>query len=183
MPKEIALVEDIKGTSRKILDENLPPGEPLHVFMEGVKGQSVAATERSLMIIKTGFGAGGVGFGKKCKIFPYEHITSIDCDKGMLQGRLQVSAAGTHEERGGYFTGAFRAENVVNFNAGSYRKFQVATNRIRELIDAYKSARGAASPSPDSIPDQIKKLAELRDAGILTAEEFEGKKQQLLDRI
>ncbi len=35
----------------------------------------------------------------------------------------------------------------------------------------------------ESIPDQIKKLAELRDVGILTSEEFEDKKKELLARL
>jgi len=35
----------------------------------------------------------------------------------------------------------------------------------------------------DSIPEQIKKLADLKEAGILTNEEFESKKKQLLERI
>jgi hypothetical protein len=35
----------------------------------------------------------------------------------------------------------------------------------------------------DSIPDQIKKLSELRDLGIITDEEFKSKKKKLLDRI
>ena len=183
MPKEIVLVEDIKGTSKRILLENLAEGEPLQVFMEGVRGQSVAATDKRLMIIKTGVSSGGYLFGKKCKTFPFEHITSVDCNKGLLQGRLQVSAAGSHEERGGIFTGAFAAENVVNFNVGSYRKFQVATNRIRELIDEYKRRQVSPSSAVESIPDQIKKLAELKESGILTSEEFERKKQQLLDRM
>lgn len=46
------------------------------------------------------------------------------------------------------------------------------------------------SPAPDQtpaggpdIPDQIRKLGELRDAGVLTAEEFEAKKAELLARM
>ena len=35
----------------------------------------------------------------------------------------------------------------------------------------------------DSIPDQIKKLAELRELGILTNDEFQTKKKQLLERM
>ncbi len=35
----------------------------------------------------------------------------------------------------------------------------------------------------DSIPDQIRKLAELRDHGIITSDEFQSKKKQLLDRM
>jgi len=41
----------------------------------------------------------------------------------------------------------------------------------------------APSTSALSIPDKIKKLAELKDAGILTSEEFENKKSELLSRM
>jgi hypothetical protein len=44
-------------------------------------------------------------------------------------------------------------------------------------------ARGATEPASLDIPDQIKKLAELRDAGAITEEEFERKKAELLDRM
>ena len=36
---------------------------------------------------------------------------------------------------------------------------------------------------PEDIPDQIRKLAELRDAGAITDEEFEEKKKDLLQRM
>jgi hypothetical protein len=40
-----------------------------------------------------------------------------------------------------------------------------------------------AAPSGDSLIEQIRKLGELRDAGILTPEEFESKKADLLSRL
>lgn len=42
-------------------------------------------------------------------------------------------------------------------------------------------APGAASGP--SIPDQIRQLGELRDQGLLTLEEFEAKKSELLERF
>ena len=185
MAREVALVENIKGTSRKILDENLQPGEEVVVLMEGTKGQVLAATPSRLLLIKTGFGSGGFGVGKKSKSFSYDHITSIDCSKGMAFGRFQVSAAGTKEVSGGYFTGAFDAENVINFGAGGYEKFLAATNKVRELMTAFATARSGshAAPVAESVPDQILKLAQLRDAGILTEDEFQTKKVELLARI
>jgi len=48
---------------------------------------------------------------------------------------------------------------------------------------AVMGAKTPNSKSAESIPDQIKKLAELRDAGILSSEEFEGKKKELLARL
>lgn len=41
----------------------------------------------------------------------------------------------------------------------------------------------ASAEAPIDIPDQIAKLAHLRDSGILTAEEFDAKKQDLLARM
>ncbi|WP_294011696.1 SHOCT domain-containing protein [Sphingomonas sp.] len=35
----------------------------------------------------------------------------------------------------------------------------------------------------DIVVDQIRKLAELRDSGVLTEEEFAAKKAELLDRL
>jgi hypothetical protein len=185
MSADVILVEDIKGTSRDILEANLSDGEPVFVFMEGVWGQSAAATDRRIMIIKTGLQAGGAGFGKKCKTFPYEHVTSIDCNKGIAMGRFQVTAGGTTENRTGFFSGARSAENVVSFRATQYHKFQVATNRVRKLLEDYRAklARPVITQQAESIPDQIKKLAELKEAGILTAEEFETKKKELLKRL
>ncbi|NCU38193.1 SHOCT domain-containing protein [Candidatus Saccharibacteria bacterium] len=51
-----------------------------------------------------------------------------------------------------------------------------------------KNAAAAQQPAPASVPnassgtdiDQIKQLAELKDQGILTQEEFDAKKKQIL---
>ncbi len=39
------------------------------------------------------------------------------------------------------------------------------------------------APAPASIPEQIEKLAELRNTGVLTEQEFQSKKKELLDRL
>lgn len=48
---------------------------------------------------------------------------------------------------------------------------------------AIMGAKHSVTKTTESIPDQIKKLAELRDAGILSPEEFENKKKELLARL
>ena len=48
---------------------------------------------------------------------------------------------------------------------------------------AVMGAKTLEAKTTESIPDQIKKLAELKDAGILTIEEFENKKSELLKRL
>lgn len=53
------------------------------------------------------------------------------------------------------------------------------SNNRKRAAQQPAAAPAPAAPVEDSI-EQIKKLAELRDAGILTDAEFEAKKKQLL---
>lgn len=71
------------------------------------------------------------------------------------------------------------------------RQVQQEIYRAMEADEAQRFAsmgeaiagRTAPAPSPESIPDQIAKLDELRRSGVLTDDEFEAKKRQLLDRM
>ena len=178
------LIEPIIGKHADILSENISKDEHLHIFMQGIsKDQSLAATDKRIFIIKTGIAGGQLFVGRRCKVFPYEHITSIECSKGFLTGRLQITIAGSAESKDRYID-AFYAENAISFANNQYPKFQAVANTIRELMDAYKAqTRSPAIPTTESIPDQVKKLAELKDMGILTLEEFESKKAELLKRL
>jgi hypothetical protein len=110
MSADVVLVEDIKGTSRDILEANLSDGEPVFVFMEGVWGQSIAATDRRVMIIKTGLQAGGAGFGKKCKTLSHcrRHYRKPDRfllrrplgrKRSQLSGHAVSQIPGSHQPR------------------------------------------------------------------------------------
>jgi hypothetical protein len=66
----------------------------------------------------------------------------------------------------------------------------VATTATREDAERHVSVRSALAARIQNhesfatdVPGQIRKLAELRDAGILTAEEFDAKKADLLARM
>jgi uncharacterized membrane protein YeaQ/YmgE (transglycosylase-associated protein family) len=57
--------------------------------------------------------------------------------------------------------------------------------RRQKLEDAIRKQQQAApqTPSHDQVTEQIRKLGELRDEGVLTNEEFEAKKAELLSRL
>lgn len=78
--------------------------------------------------------------------------------------------------KGGVFDAA-GDENTVMFTSEQEPSFQ----RIREELEAKLADRavGGSSSSGSSL-DDLKKLAELRDEGIITEEEFAAKKKQLL---
>jgi hypothetical protein len=60
---------------------------------------------------------------------------------------------------------------------------------VREKMSSRSASHQPGAPMPPSthvggdIPEQIKKLAELRDSGILSEAEFTEKKQDLLSRM
>jgi Short C-terminal domain len=53
----------------------------------------------------------------------------------------------------------------------------------QKIAERHRPHHGAAQVSTPSIPEQISQLAALRDAGILTEEEFNAKKAELLSRL
>jgi len=90
-----------------------------------------------------------------------------------LSGYLRFGVLGGIETRGGM--GAVAAdENAVMFSASQ----QPAFERIRAELEK-KLGERAADNSVGSI-DDLEKLAELRERGIITEEEFSAKKKQLL---
>jgi uncharacterized membrane protein YdbT with pleckstrin-like domain len=66
------------------------------------------------------------------------------------------------------------------------RKPSAVQNEIHKQMEANENRkfdRVNAAPAAESIPDQISKLDQLRQQGVLTQAEFDAKKQQLLDRM
>ncbi len=145
-------------------------------------GDYLLVTDRRVAVIKAGVGTWATGsFGVKTKTFQYDHITSVDVSKGLMFGEIEVVAGGmTEKESGGFFAGASK-DSVVQFEKKNFDDVQRLAGRIRELATAAR--RPASAPAPQDIPDQIRKLSELKDVGILSADEFETKKRELLQRL
>lgn len=80
-------------------------------------------------------------------------------------------------------------ENVVVLRPADGRSPNVLADAINHRkashdgTPANEPLTASAVPPQQDIPDQLRKLAELRDAGILTSEEFESKKADLLARM
>ena len=101
--------------------------------------------------------------GYDLEVFPYSSISSIDMGKDLMGHRISFFASGNKT-------------SMKWINTGDVQKFvQVVKERIGKRAES-------ANTSVD-ITDQIRKLAELKDAGILTEQEFTSKKQELLLKI
>jgi len=100
------------------------------------------------------------------EVFPYENISSIEMGKALM----------------GHYISFFASGNKAKMK-------WIQSKNVQEFIDLLKSKLGkkeSATPTSSGnmdIAEQIKKLAELKDAGILTDDEFQAKKTELLAKL
>jgi Bacterial PH domain/Short C-terminal domain len=121
----------------------------------------VALTDQRLFFFEKSLGS------ESLEEFGLSSISSLEVGKKMTGEKLVIHASGNRAEITGVMHG--QADEVA-------RQFRSVKQRA-----SAPTATGA-SPEPDVL-EQIRKLGELRDAGVLTLEEFEAKKAALLDRL
>jgi hypothetical protein len=102
---------------------------------------------------------------------------------GMItNGYLQFSFLGGQESKSGLFD-ATKDENTVMFNVSQAGQFQAIKDAVQARTAEIMSARVAPPAAMPTAPDplaQIQQLGALRDQGLITPEEFDAKKTQLL---
>ncbi|MFM2565127.1 PH domain-containing protein [Bacillus sp. GX] len=156
----------------KVLEDNLMNGEKIHMTYIGMHdyqsttkhdgNYAYAITNKRIM-----FGQKTMT-GEKFKAVDHEKINYISFETGMLFGFITID---TPQEK-------FK----VALDKGSAKSIN---NHIHQVLDALKSKPNEAQPqavsAPISITDELKKFKELFDMGVITEDEFNAKKKQLLD--
>lgn len=102
-------------------------------------------------------------------VFPYDQISSVNCHKGMIGDELDLQVAND----------SIRIHNIPKGDG------DIAAKNIRDLIATMKAQPtiAVAVPQQTDIADQIEKLAKLKEKGLITEEEFQRKKEELLKRL
>ena len=142
-------------------------------------------------IIRTGVGT--ITIGSSEKRIPVSSVTAVQWRSPVKKGPagwIQFSFGGGNERRSTGFgrqgiSSAFD-ENTVRFNHDQGKNFQLLRTQIDEAIAAQGPSGTATSPATPqivatSVADELKKLAELRDSGVLTEAEFDAQKAKLLE--
>lgn len=160
------------------LQPHLEVGESIEAHIEGtyetkimgsdsVRKGILAATDRRMV-----FFAKKVG-GYDLESFPYGNISSLEQGKNMMGGSLKFFASGN--------TVSMKWIDVRKHNLGEFMTLVQA--RMNSSRSTAPTATHSADPTLPDIPGQLVKLAELRDAGILSETEFADKKAELLRRL
>ncbi len=139
---------------------------------EGINGIMSLFSDR-LEIRRKGVGSFFAQGLKGVKAIQLSSVSSVQFKKaGLTNGYIQIAFLGGQESKGALFS-AVRDENTVMFKKSQQPRFETLQAAIQERISK------RATPSSGAA-EEIEKLARLRDEGILTSEEFEAKKRQLL---
>lgn len=127
------------------------------------KGQGlVVMTDRRLLFVQDGMTS------KTTEDFPYSRVSSVSFSSGMALGTLTVFASGNKAE-------------IKNMNKDDGRGMADALRgRLAEAPGVSSAPPTGASAAPVDVADQLGKLAALRDAGVLTDEEFAAQKAKIL---
>ena len=88
-------------------------------------------------------------------------------------GHIQFSAPGTNEKNNKIAFGGFGDRKTMNENANKIKAYILQQMQIAKTSNV-------TIPSIASTSDELLKLAQLRDSGILTEEEFQSAKKKLL---
>ncbi len=121
----------------------------------------------------------GGGFLRGDKTIPYRSIVAVQLKRaGLTAGYIQLTLAGGSEAKGGLLE-SVTDENSIHFHAmgGKNDRFEEAKRLIEQKIN--EAFAPSVVPQTSGI-HELEKLAELRDRGIVTQQEFEAKKKQIL---
>lgn len=114
------------------------------------------------------------------KVIPIAHIVSIKFKRATSGYLGYIQFATTAGELTGGALKAFTDENAVTFSSDQEPYFIEFREHLQAMIDSKSAAPISSNKDP---VDQLFKLKGLLDAGILSMDEFESKKKNLLDEI
>lgn len=124
--------------------------------------------------------------GKGSKRIAITSITGVQLKPAgaFTNGFIQFTVPGGSERRsafGSQTLDAVKDENSVVFQKGDEPAFL----KLREMIEQAQmtQAKAASAPPAPDVVAQLQQLGQLRDSGIITEEEFNAKKAELLGRM
>lgn len=145
--------------------------------IKGLQGKSLTLEDKAVRIVKKR----KLFSSKREKTFPIRNISSVEVKKPGLAtaGYIQLSIAGgqslnsSYKLTGGTFDAAQDENSVVFTGSKSYE----AALEIKSYIESYSEVISAKETSE---ADELIKFKKLLDDGVISQEEFETKKKQLI---
>ena len=179
------MIEPISEKLEQALATSIHQNERVFVKLRGVYKEALVCTDNRVIILKAGWMTGQL-FGTDMFQCPYQNVAGAQVKFQLLTGYFELSAGGMQNAPKSFWStnnsiSPAKAPNCVTI-AGRDRadKFRQACTFIMHMVSGGASA--GSQPSGDSI-NTLERLAKLRNAGVISAAEFESKKTQILSRL
>lgn len=158
-------------------------GSPEDVWAVGQMGSGFVRFDGQFVHIQHSGILSRASVGKGSKRIPVRSITAIHLKPAgpVVSGYIQFSIGGANEARARFGRQSFDAasdENSIMFTKKEQPYFEALRDALESAIATPQSTGSASDPV-----QQLKGLSDLRDAGILTEEEFAKKKDEILRRM
>lgn len=196
------LIEELPRGLTKALADQLGPGEIVRIALRGLNREALVCTDARVIILKTGFSTGQF-FGHNTYQLPYANIAGAEVRSHLVTAYFQLNAGGMNSTELSVWNMRWgpngtpprrldpaRAPNAIALARPHVLRFQEASAFIMSKVaEAHQlvvaaSETGTPTPNPGSdLLDAVERLSRLRDAGVLTQEEFDMKKGELLSRL
>jgi len=168
-----AQIQNLDGASKllgfkeiKQLPAILWEDEVVEKLVQGIYssgyGILVATNKRLIFVDK------GLIYGLRVEDFPYDKITSIQYETGVFYGEIKIFASG----------------NKADITQISKKQARDFAEYVRARISGVKEHASVYAPAQTSSGDvitQLERLAELKEQGILSEEEFLTLKKKILE--
>jgi hypothetical protein len=155
-----------------LVKEHLDAGETIHSSIYGqyeiklmgsdtIRSGIFIATEKRIVFYAKKL------FGYELESFPFKNISSLEKSKGFMGHSISFFASGNNAK-------------MKWINDGDINRF---TEYVNSKIGVSEPIKNEINQNEKGIPELIQQLAELKEKGILTEEEFNTKKSELLAKI
>ena len=121
------------------------------------QGILVATNKRLIFVDK------GMFYGLRVEDFPCDKITSIQYKTGLIFGTITIFASGNKAE----------INNMVKDQTRNFGDY------VRARISGSVDHASMVKPSSDNTIEQLERLAELKNSGILSEQEFTDQKKKI----
>jgi hypothetical protein len=179
------MIEQIADTLERALSAALAPSEQVFVKLRGTFKEALVCTNTRVIILKAGWMTGQI-FGTDMFQCPYSNVAGAQVNFHLVTGYFELSTGGMQNAPKSFWNSdksvnAAKAPNCVSISGRDRAaKFRQACAFIMQKTSG--GVRAAVGAGEDGLR-VLERLARLRDAGVISAAEFQTKKAQILSRL
>jgi hypothetical protein len=179
------MIEPIPNNLEAALRQALGSGEQVFVKLRGTYKEALVCTSTRVIILKAGWMTGQL-FGTDMFQCPYSNVAGAQVNFHLLTGYFELSAGGMQNSPKSFWDSGKNVNAAKSANCVSIAGRDRADRFRRACAFIMQKASGGAGAGVrvgEDVLDTLARLAKLRDAGVISAAEFQAKKIEILSRL